>query len=261
MPSHLLFFAVVTASYALATSFFVPPLPDFTGQAEVVVRAKPTKVRSQWVFSERGKSIYTYADLRVAETIRGEAIEFLTVRRAGGVMGSVGQEIPGSVALQEGKESVFFLSSKQPDSSREIIGMELGRLDYEDGPNGPTVSGGILGYGQGLQEVEHDHPGEEKKPMRYSDLVALVKSQPGPPAAMDGTQPRREKNDTTTTKVTQPLEPDLHRGNSLPPSKTGPLEIQAKSAGQETPQGSQFKGILWVFAVSLIFFLFMRSKR
>lgn len=254
---HLLFLVLV----AHATSFFVPPLPEFTGQAEIVVRATPTKVRSQWVYTERGKSIYTYADLRVSEVIRGETAEFLTARRAGGIIGSVGQEIAGSVVLQEGKESVFFLGGKQADHSREVVGMELGRLDYQNGPTGPTVSGGILGFGPGIQEAGHDHPGEEAKPMKYADLVSLVKSQPAPVVNPADTPLRREKNDTAPTKLTQSPEPDLHRGNSPPPSNDEQPQIQAKSAGQETPQGSQFKGILWVFAVSLIFFLFMRTKR
>jgi hypothetical protein len=255
MPSHLLFFAI---SLVHATSFFVPPLPEFTGHAEVVVRATPTKVRTQWIYSERGKAIYTYADLRVRETLRGEDLEFLTVRRPGGTVGKIAQEIPGSVVLREGQESVFFLSGKQEDLSREVLGMELGRLDIQDTPNGTRVSGGILGYGQGLQEAEHDQHHQNTQ-MLYDELVALIQSQPAPNPATPPAQ--IDKGDTTPAIVTDTPGPIGHRGESPPASKDEPPKNEAKNGGQESPESSQFKGIFLIIAASLIFFLFMRKKR
>lgn len=177
-----------------ATSFFVRPFSQFTQTAPNIIRGTVERIRVETgVTLDGGKTIYTFADTAVKETIRGSIqSRSIVIRKVGGTKEGMTLDIPGSPEFVEGEDTVLFLSEENEDQSYSVIGMEMGKFGLKE-ENGQTVlTGGIFNFSNPHAETEHE-PGHEAEPTfsnenldenkrawSLDELKNLVKSMPPP---------------------------------------------------------------------------------
>ncbi len=114
------------------------------------------------------KSIYSFADLEVIETIKGEKLQKITVRQLGGQIGNWGMFISGTPYLQEGDEAIFFLVRNgdffeihsialglfrifQDEAGNEKVVNDLGNVHLQD----PLTRPGNRSYGKNSNVRDH----------------------------------------------------------------------------------------------------------
>jgi hypothetical protein len=100
--------ALVLTRPAAATSVVPVTVEELTRRADAVVVATPRAARSQWL----GGQIVTDVELEVHASARGSLVpgDTVTLRRPGGIVGRIGQEIPGVPSLELGRQYVVFLA-------------------------------------------------------------------------------------------------------------------------------------------------------
>ena len=79
-------------------------LPEVVKRSAVIVRGNVASSRVEWV----DRTIYTFHDLVVGETIKGAARTRITIAVPGGAIGNVRTDWPGAPAIRLGDELVFF---------------------------------------------------------------------------------------------------------------------------------------------------------
>lgn len=92
---------------AQATLVISQTIEEMTHSSPVIVRGTVGQVQARW--DEPGRKIWTYAELKVLEALKGEAPPVLLVRQPGGVVGPVGQHVEGVAKFAQGEEVLLFL--------------------------------------------------------------------------------------------------------------------------------------------------------
>lgn len=167
----ILFCGLITAS--VATSFYIRPFSETIQEATWIVRGTIESVRAEKIANPDGSSgIFTYATLRVTETLKGRINQdVIRIRKIGGTRDGVTLEIPSSVTFIEGEDNVFFLSNQNLDESYEVAGMELGRYKVTTMNGKESLQGGIFAYA-------NSEYAENQKVWTLDELKSAVASRP-----------------------------------------------------------------------------------
>lgn len=102
-------------------------LVDAAAQADRIVHGDVVATSAVW--SDDGLRIYTDAQVRVRETLKGAPAATVTVRLLGGQIGTIGQMVPGAPRLREGEEVVLLLQQPRGQAKAElprVVGLSQG---------------------------------------------------------------------------------------------------------------------------------------
>jgi hypothetical protein len=105
-------------------------LPEVVQRASVVIRGTVASSRVEWV----GRTIFTFHDLVVSETIKGPAQTRTTIAVPGGAIGNVRTDWPGAVSIRAGEELVFFGTAFPGRAAFEAVGLFDGVVDVQTDP-------------------------------------------------------------------------------------------------------------------------------
>ncbi len=127
--------ALAVATPAAATQANAVSVEEMARQSDLVVRGKVLSTTSRW---SEGR-IYTYAEVEVASSLRGEAPAKITAVSPGGVVGDVGQRVDGAASFTKGEEVVLFLG--KPDGGKyRVTGLAQGKFLVDGGEARPDTS-------------------------------------------------------------------------------------------------------------------------
>ncbi|MBI3185837.1 MAG: hypothetical protein HYZ28_27180 [Myxococcales bacterium] len=123
----LLALAAATAS---ATVIVSQTIEEMAASAPVIVRGTVGQIQTRW--DEGQRRIWTYAEIRVEERLKGEAPAILLVRQPGGVVGPIGQKVSGAAQFKEGEEAVLFLERAADDPTVfGVWSLAAGKVAFE----------------------------------------------------------------------------------------------------------------------------------
>lgn len=139
-----LFAALVFSTSAYPTSFSPVPFAKTVENAPVMVRGKVGSSYVEWAKGDDGvKRIYTFYELQGIETLKGSASgPNIMIRELGGMKDGSGMQVSGASEFQKGEEVVVFLRDRNADSTFDIFGLMMGKLDvHVDDNKNETLSG------------------------------------------------------------------------------------------------------------------------
>lgn len=129
----------LAAMPATASSFVALSENQLVAQSNTIVQGTVVDVRSSW--TESGRLIATDAKVRVAETLRGNAAEFITVRTFGGEVGGIRVEAHGFPMFEKGREVILFLDRGLDKSGRySVVGYQQGHYRVVKRLDGVTLA-------------------------------------------------------------------------------------------------------------------------
>jgi hypothetical protein len=107
-------------------------LPTVIQKASLIARGRVEKSETRWV----GRTIVTFHELNVSETIKGARSGKVTVGVPGGSIGNVQTIWPGSPNIVAGDELVFFGVPTPDNESYSAVGLFDGLVKVHEQPNG-----------------------------------------------------------------------------------------------------------------------------
>ena len=117
--------ALITASYAVATTVQKMSLRDLAKKSDAIVLAR---VEDETARYDTNKEIYTYITLRVLEPVKGpKKDEVVTIRQIGGTVDNIASIVPGTPTFRKGEEVVVFLSGKDVAGYPWVMGLQQGK--------------------------------------------------------------------------------------------------------------------------------------
>lgn len=128
----LAFASTAAAPDAEAATVQKLDLPDLVAEADLVLVAT---VEATEAF-RAGNRIMTRVTLRPGTVVKGEAADAVVVVVPGGVLGGIGQSVPGSARFAAGEEVVTFLGAADGEGRRAVVGMAQGKLRVVPGLDG-----------------------------------------------------------------------------------------------------------------------------
>jgi hypothetical protein len=108
-------------------------LPSLVDAAPWSVIGVPGESRSAWEALPGGRRIVTYTKVEIVETVYGSRQELtkkgktVWVRRLGGAVGKIGQQVAGEATLVSGKPALLFLA-KSRDGVLSVAGAAQGHF-------------------------------------------------------------------------------------------------------------------------------------
>lgn len=99
-------------------------LDELVSASTFVVVATAGERVSRWEDQPTGKRIVTYTKLTVERAVVGEPAKEIWVRTLGGVVGKIGQSVPGEAHIATGTRAMLFLA--QANSALVPVGMAQG---------------------------------------------------------------------------------------------------------------------------------------
>jgi hypothetical protein len=158
-------------------------LPQLSEKAALVVRGTVEASQASWDSS--GKRIVTRTSIRIAAVLKGTAtnadgtpLKTVEVVTPGGVVGNIGQRVPGAARFVVGEEVVLFLESLQ--SGWTTLGLALGKFSIRPDDRGviravrelddlsfPVVGAGTM--------VDHGAPGTPPEDLPLDDLLRALR--------------------------------------------------------------------------------------
>ena len=110
-------------------------LPAVIQKASLIVRGRVEKSETRWV----GRTIVTFHELNVSETVKGARSGKVTVGVPGGSIGNVQTTWPGSPNIVAGDELVFFGVPAPDSESYSAVGLFDGLVKVHEQPNGSQL--------------------------------------------------------------------------------------------------------------------------
>jgi len=102
-------------------------LPEVVKRATLIARGTIASSRVEWV----DRTIYTFHEVAVSETIKGGARTNVTVAVPGGAIGNVQTVWPGAPRIGTGNELVFFGTPLRGGPSWEAVGLFDGLVEIQ----------------------------------------------------------------------------------------------------------------------------------
>ncbi len=117
--------AMVTASYAAATTVEKMSLRDLAKKSDAIVLAR---VEDESARYDSNKEIFTYITLRVLEPVKGpKKDDVITIRQMGGTVDKIASIVPGMPVFRKGDEVVLFLTQKDGAGYPWVMGLQQGK--------------------------------------------------------------------------------------------------------------------------------------
>lgn len=142
--SALLLACLTLAVAAGATTIVPMSVDELTQAASTVVLAQAGESWSQW--NPQHTIIFTYTRFTVATSLKGSAATQIVVKQPGGIVGSIGQVVPGVRHFQPGENTVLFLRPSTTPGAHVIVGLMQGNFRVYRARSGLTaVTNGVPG--------------------------------------------------------------------------------------------------------------------
>jgi hypothetical protein len=109
--------------------------------SDLVVRGLVERSTARW--SDDGRRIFTFVEVRPTSSWKGRAPASVTVLVPGGVVGRIGQRVDGSPALEDGEEVVLFLRQGEAATWR-VQGLAQGKFRVEGLAARPDLSSTVV---------------------------------------------------------------------------------------------------------------------
>ena len=150
--------AMITASYAAATTVEKMSLKDLAKKSDAIVLAR---VEDETARYDANKEIYTYITLRVLEPVKGpKKDDVITIRQIGGTVDKIASIVPGTPSFQKGEEVVLFLTKKDGAGYPWVMGLQQGKYsvtsDEQGTKNVRNEVGGLTFAAPGGKTTEAD---------------------------------------------------------------------------------------------------------
>jgi hypothetical protein len=134
MPRAFTRFAPVAfallASSALATVVIAESIEEMTRGSALVVRA--TAQQSMTAFDQGETKIWTWTELTITETLKGQAPRTLVVKQPGGEVGALGQHVSGVARFRAGEDCVLFLEPATDEKGVFVVrGLSAGKVSFQ----------------------------------------------------------------------------------------------------------------------------------
>lgn len=135
MPTRIRLLSVLLAAAlpcaALATTVMALSVEEMAQRSPLVVRA--TVDQSQAAWDARERSIWTYTELSVHETLKGAPASGVIVKQPGGVVGGRGTAVAGAARFAPGEEVVLFLEPAVDEKGVFVVlALAAGKVSLED---------------------------------------------------------------------------------------------------------------------------------
>jgi len=115
---------------ARASAVLDRPIEEMTARSALVVRGKVVKTEARWDASHR--RIQTYTQVRVSESLKGQAPATVLVRQPGGHVGELEQLVAGAAEFAPGEDVVLFLERAPDEAGAHLVaGMSAGAVRLE----------------------------------------------------------------------------------------------------------------------------------
>ncbi|MEZ4433625.1 MAG: hypothetical protein R3F65_14550 [bacterium] len=128
--------ALIPPTTAAAATVRRLELPDLVRLADLIVLATVQATEP----TRRGKRIVTRATLLPETTLKGTPPDPLVVEVPGGVIGGIGQKVPGAARFDVGEQVIVFLEASAPDAPLAVVGMAQGKLRVVPGLDGARLA-------------------------------------------------------------------------------------------------------------------------
>jgi hypothetical protein len=109
--------------------------------SDLVVRGQVERSSSRW--SDDGRRIFTFVEVRQTSAWKGRAPSTVTVLVPGGVIGRIGQRVDGSPALEVGEEVVLFLRQAEAATWR-VQGLAQGKFRVDGLVARPELTSSVV---------------------------------------------------------------------------------------------------------------------
>jgi hypothetical protein len=117
------------ATSAVATVVIAESIEEMTRGSALVVRA--TAQQSMTAFEHGEAKIWTWTELSVTETIKGQAPRTLVVKQPGGEVGGIGQRVSGVARFTPGEDCVLFLEPAADEKGVFVVrGLSAGKVSF-----------------------------------------------------------------------------------------------------------------------------------
>lgn len=124
--------ALVSADPAAAATVRRLDLAELVRQADLIVLATVQATAP----ARHGNRILTRATLVIETTLKGTPPDPLVVEVPGGVIGGIGQKVPGAARFEVGEQVIVFLGASDSPGHHAVIGMAQGKLRVVPGLDG-----------------------------------------------------------------------------------------------------------------------------
>lgn len=180
---------LVIALGALAASATVvayETIDDMARRVPLIVRGKVARSVSGW--DESHRRIWTWTEVIVTDTIKGQASTLVMVKQPGGEVEDVGQNVDGVARFTEGEECILFLEPA-PDEKGvwRPSGLSAGKVTVTTDRGQPTamrITEGLAFAAQGDRKVGIVQPRELLgSPTQFVERVRAATLSVPPPAA------------------------------------------------------------------------------
>jgi hypothetical protein len=123
---------------AFATVVMALTLEEMTAMAPVVVHGTVRRSFTGW--DDAHRSIWTWTEVEVHESIKGAPLRTALVKQPGGVVGGIGQSVSGAATFEGGEEVVLFLEPAVDERNAFVVlAMGAGKITLES-TLGPKVA-------------------------------------------------------------------------------------------------------------------------
>ena len=99
-------------------------LDELVEDSDAIIQGEVEAVYSQW--DQEKKLIFTYASIRVDESLKGESRRSLLIRQMGGTVGALTLTVAGMPEFQENSNVIVFLKDSG-NGTFQVVGMNQGR--------------------------------------------------------------------------------------------------------------------------------------
>jgi len=255
----LLIAGILTPSQSQATSFIARPFEEVVKEAPMIVKGIVGETYADWAPAADGqKRIFTFTNLDVKETLKGNHKSEILMRQLGGIKDGQGMVLSGTATFRQGQEVVVMLGDATPDGSHEVWGLMMGKFDIikneagEESISGPGISddsGGIVDDDHG---DNHEHNKEGDVPKRsLKNLRELIQSQ-----ASGENNSEKEKDSAKAAQNSKPTREtvslnDIKKGNGKSQTPAGESTERLQPQGGAT--GFQVLSVVAILGAILIF--------
>ena len=251
-----LFWGLLAATPAGATSFLERPFPDSVQDAPVIVHGTVGPTMTDWGHErDGGRRIFTYWEVEVVEVLKGSAESagsILRMREMGGEKDGTGMQVSGAATFSTGEDVVVFLDDKNSEGSYDVFGMMMGKYVLKKDADGQSIlsGAGINSLSRPRIYDADDAPGNQAKDAptvqkwtleALRRLIASQSNLPGKsvvsprPSAVPG------KNAVAAARMTSVPSPV----STAPQLQTSPPEAQSFPLAMVLAIGAAMLGILW----------------
>lgn len=169
----LCFCGAVSPGYAAVVEAL--SVGELTRAASHVVRGRVHDLGA--AFSEDGRTIVTTIELRVTERFKGQTPEVVSIRTPGGVVGAIGQHVPGAASFVKNEEVIVFLEPAAAGrQTYMVVGLSLGKFSLVTGTGGEQPARRDLGQ---LTLAGDRQPSEVPALIEPAELLRAIRQEVG----------------------------------------------------------------------------------